>query len=153
MYGMRITDNCGESCQSLSADYLAWQWPGIGRKLIIMAAQGCVWLFVLCTLESDTLRRVERLVVNIASGKPDVGMAAADHGVPAAAAAEDSDVAAERERIVRTPVERLATTDAVILRQLTKFYGSFLAVNRLSIGIPQGAYVAGRACVTILEEC
>ena len=146
IYGMRITDNCGESCQSLSADYLAWQWPGIGRKLIIMAAQGCVWLFVVCILESDTLRRVERLVVNIACWKP-------DHGVPAAAAAADSDVADERERIDRTPVERLATTDAVILRQLTKFYGSFLAVNRLSVGIPQGAYVAGRACVTILEEC
>jgi len=52
---------------------------------------------------------------------------------------EDDDVAAERKRIVSTPVEQLANTDAVVLRQLTKFYNdSFLAVDRLSVGIPKG---------------
>ena len=52
---------------------------------------------------------------------------------------EDNDVAAERERIINTPVEQLATTDTVILRQLTKLFdNSFLAVDRLSVGIPKG---------------
>ena len=139
-YGMHV-DNCGESCQSIDANYLAWEEPGIGRRLIILAAHGCVWLFIRCFLESETLSRVERLIINILRRKQDVGMATVDHGV-LAAATEDSDVAAERERIVRTPVERLATTDAVILRQLTKFYGRFLAVDRLSVGIPHGQYIS-----------
>jgi len=140
MYGMYV-DNCGDMCQSVDADYFAWKEPGIGRWLIIMAAQGCVWLFILCFLESDTLRHVKRLIMNVVRRKQDVGMATVDHGV-LAAAAEDSDVAAERERIVRIPVERLATTDAVILHQLTKFYGRFLAVDRLSVGIPHGQYMS-----------
>ena len=63
---------------------------------------------------------------------------AAVSGVPAAPV-EDNDVVAERERIVNTPVEQLKTTDVVILRQLTKVFGKrFLAVDRLSFGIPKG---------------
>ena len=55
-----------------------------------------------------------------------------------AAAVEDDDVSAERQRILDTPVEHLTATDSLILKELTKVYGDVLAVDRLSVGIPQG---------------
>ena len=105
-----------------------------------MAIQGFVCLFILYVLESDSCRRAmrplkERQQNDNIGRQQDVEMMAGN-GVPAAPV-EDNDVAAERERILGKPVDQLATTDAVVLRQLTKLYDSnFLAVDRLSVGIP-----------------
>ena len=49
---------------------------------------------------------------------------------------EDDDVAAERHRIEQSDFNYLH--DSLILKQLTKYYGGFLAVDNLSIGIKQG---------------
>ena len=51
---------------------------------------------------------------------------------------EDDDVAKERDRIKNTPLAQLQATDSLILHELRKFYGNFLAVDHLSVGIPQG---------------
>jgi ATP-binding cassette, subfamily A (ABC1), member 3 len=52
---------------------------------------------------------------------------------------ENDDVRAERERINIIPSADIAHTDKVVLNELTTFYdGSFLAVDRLSIGIREG---------------
>ena len=51
---------------------------------------------------------------------------------------EDDDVANERERIAQTPRAELEKTENLILSELKKFYGQFLAVDRLSVGIPSG---------------
>jgi len=66
----------------------------------------------------------------------DMEMAASvDHSAPM----EDPDVAAERQRISDTSIDQLANTDAVVLRELSKLYNNtFLAVDRLSVGIPKG---------------
>jgi len=108
-----------------------------------MAAQGLVCLFILYILESDICRRALKLLRehhqddDIQQRQQDVEMTAAS-GVTATPV-EDNDVAEERQRIVSTSVDQLATTDAVVLRQLTKLYNnSFLAVDRLSVGIPRG---------------
>ena len=105
-----------------------------------MAFQGFVSFIILYVLESDNFRRSVLLL------KPDHQddkqqqhvETAAISGMPMASV-EDSDVAAERQRITNTPVEQLTATDTVILRQLTKLFdNSFLAVDRLSVGIPKG---------------
>ena len=107
-----------------------------------MAIQGFVCLFILYILESDICRRAvrplkERRQSDNIRRQQDVEMMAAN-GIPAAPV-EDNDVTAERERILSKPMDQLAATDAVILRQLTKLYdNSFLAVDRLSVGIPRG---------------
>ena len=51
---------------------------------------------------------------------------------------EEEDVKAERERIVNTPISQLMTTDSLVLSEIKKYYGNFLAVDRLSVGVPQG---------------
>ena len=123
---------------NLDAAYMAWQSPGIGRSLTFMAAQGFLCLVVICLVESDISRRVVRRIISALRVQHDVERSTVEHGVTATSVHEDSDVAAERQRIDSTPVERLSTTDAVVLRQLTKFYGSLLAVDRLSVGVPKG---------------
>ena len=50
----------------------------------------------------------------------------------------DSDVHNEQMRIQNTPLEHLLQTDSLVLRDLTKYYGGFLAVNNLCLGIKQG---------------
>jgi len=105
-----------------------------------MAVQGVVFLFVLYLLESDSFARAMRALCEHHehdNRQQDVEMMTVN-GMPVAPM-EDNDVADERERIVNTPVEQLTATDAVILRQLTKIFdNSFLAVDRLSVGIPKG---------------
>jgi len=107
-----------------------------------MAAQGFIFLFILYILESDICRRAtrpfkERQQNDKIQRQQDIQMMTVT-GIPMAPV-EDNDVAAERERILSNPVAQLATTDAVVLRQLTKLYDSnFLAVDRLSVGIPRG---------------
>lgn len=51
---------------------------------------------------------------------------------------EDSDVKDEHHRIMHTPREQLAATDALVLAEIKKYYGNFLAVNQLTLGVPQG---------------
>lgn len=53
-------------------------------------------------------------------------------------AAEDNDVKAERERIGNTPIANLTQSDSLVVSELQKSYGSFQAVNKLSLGVPQG---------------
>ena len=52
--------------------------------------------------------------------------------------AEDDDVKTERERIMNTSLGRLLQTDSLILSGIQKYYGQFLAVSGLFVGIPQG---------------
>ena len=136
--------DCEPRCGSYDGDYGSWEYPGIGRSLIFMVAQGLIFFIILYILESDSCRRAVRAIKerhsddNIQRRQQDVEMMTPDNGV-SAGPVEDNDVATERERIVSTPVEQLASKDAVIVRQLNKLYNnSFLAVDRLSVGIARG---------------
>ena len=52
---------------------------------------------------------------------------------------QDSDVAAEKQRIMNTSLADLHREgNSLVLSELRKFYGTFLAVDRLTVGIPQG---------------
>src|SRR6218665_4015530 len=50
---------------------------------------------------------------------------------------EDSDVANERQRISSNPIQELAKTDPLVIHDLTKLYGNFMAVNQLSLEVSQ----------------
>ena len=50
---------------------------------------------------------------------------------------EDDDVARERARLANTPPQELFSTDKLIISELSKYYGAHLAVNHISVGIPQ----------------
>ena len=128
---------CGTTYESYMGDYAAWESPGIGRPLVFMAAHGFLWFLVLYVIESDICRRTVRKLKAALGGNNQQRQQ--DVEMTAATPVEDNDVAAERQRIVDTSADQLATTDVVVLRQLTKLYNNrFLAVDRLSVGIPKG---------------
>jgi ATP-binding cassette subfamily A (ABC1) protein 3 len=51
---------------------------------------------------------------------------------------EDDDVVRERIRILNSDVDSLLRSDSLIMQDLYKYYGDFLAVDGISVGIPQG---------------
>ena len=50
---------------------------------------------------------------------------------------EDDDVAKERARLANTNLMDLLLSDKLIIQEMSKYYGSHLAVNQISVGIPQ----------------
>ena len=54
---------------------------------------------------------------------------------------EDDDVAKERARLANASLMDLLLSDKLIIREMSKYYGSHLAVNQISVGIPQ-VYIA-----------
>ena len=50
---------------------------------------------------------------------------------------EDDDVARERARLANTGQLELLSSDKLIISELSKYYGAHLAVNHISVGIPQ----------------
>lgn len=49
---------------------------------------------------------------------------------------EDDDVAHERRRISNKSVQNLQDSN-IVMRDVTKYYGKLLAVNRVSLAIPR----------------
>lgn len=126
-------------CNLYTENYLAWESPGIGRGITFLTLQGIICFIIIIIIESGKLRI---LGTYIASGSRsrvnDVSDIISLTSVDQFRIQEDDDVVAERERIANTPLSRLLTTDSLILSGLKKYYGDFLAVEGLSVGIPQG---------------
>lgn len=51
---------------------------------------------------------------------------------------EDDDVAEEKERVLSSSVSELAKRDVLVLRRMSRVYGSFCAVHELSFGVRKG---------------
>lgn len=138
-----FADNCGDYCQNYEENYLAWASPGIGRGICFMGVQ-CLFAFTLVFfLESGTSRRIwQSIVAGTVSHESETEvvdsdvMAMSSTGQPLIE--EDNDVTAERYRIKETPLAVLQQTDSLILSELQKYYGAFLAVDKLSVGISEG---------------
>ncbi|XP_055881820.1 phospholipid-transporting ATPase ABCA3-like [Biomphalaria glabrata] len=119
-------------CVKFQENYLAWEKPGIGSYLIFMAIQGAVYFTIVLLIEYHIFQRLWYLI----RGAPDSGLEPLpfDH---AASHVEDSDVAAERQRINSTPASVLSATDSLLLVNLNKRYGNFVAVDHVCVGVPE----------------
>lgn len=110
-------------------DYLAWETPGIGRHLFYLFMIGIVSFLILFCIEAKIFsvinyhyeaKRFAQRTALVPAFKPDV---------------EDADVAAENSRIRNTDLNELLKSENMILKDLTKYYKGFLAVNNLCLGI------------------
>lgn len=131
-------------------NYLGWEKNGIGRMLIFLTIQGVMYFTVLLFVESNLFKSI---IYYLKSGKaedqnshlspsettpllqgerPLLFNQSRQHQI--SQIQEDFDVAAERERLAKSHL----LTDSLILQEVTKYYGQYLAVNHLSVGIPQG---------------
>ena len=133
---MSFTDTCWKDkgfCATYQDDYLAWAYPGIGRAVTFMAIQGVVFLTLLLIGESGTVQSLFQMAVESTNYSTPASDDSSDADV-----SEDNDVTTERLRVLDTAISPMETQDSLILQELRKWYGSFLAVDRLTVGIPQG---------------
>jgi len=134
------TDNCGTVCSSRSDNYLGLELPGIGAILIIMAVQGVFYFIILFSIESSTGNRARQMVSRLGRrghgddvAPDDLRPQPSQVGFPD----EDEDVANEREYILGTPLERLCSSETIVIYGLTKSFSGFRAVDSLTFRVPR----------------
>lgn len=112
---------------SAATGYFDWKEPGIGRNLVYMGLIGVAGFIILLCIEYRLFNGII-YGLNKSFNKP-----------PPSEPEEstiDDDVSGEKRRVdAMNPLD--LETHNLVLRRLTKYYGSFLAVDQLSIGIKQ----------------
>ncbi|XP_060066248.1 phospholipid-transporting ATPase ABCA3-like [Ylistrum balloti] len=127
-------DTCGDNCFSFTDDYLAWESPGIGKYLIFMSIQAVVYFLIIFLVESGLLSQFYYFLSGKSAnsvGDSMVSMEEHDYG----GEEEDDDVRDERRRINNTSVNNLMKTDSLIIKNLSRTYGSLKAVRNVSVGV------------------
>lgn len=103
----------------------AWQEPGIGRNLAYMGVTGVVAFLLLLIIEYRLFAGIIYYVRSFF-----------EQELPSTEAGGqiDDDVNAEKRRVNAMNSDDLQTNN-LALQNLSKFYGKFLAVNQICIGI------------------
>ncbi|RZC38259.1 ABC tran, AAA 21 and/or SbcCD C domain containing protein, partial [Asbolus verrucosus] len=113
-------------CCVRNQDYFKWESPGIGRNVLYSFLFGSILFLLLNAVEYRFFSKMfDRLF--------------GDHGnqVPQKNSVEDEDVLREKEKVHSTPEMQLLKDHVVVLKDVTKYYKNFLAVNGLCLGIQQ----------------
>ncbi|XP_044269819.1 phospholipid-transporting ATPase ABCA3-like [Tribolium madens] len=118
------SNNLGHYCCEKVQRFFKWEKPGIGRNIMYSFVTGTT-LFILVVLwEYKLLSKIKcfrdygiRTFLNLSH--------------------EDQDVLEEKNKIRSTPESKLLKEYTLLLKDLTKYYKSFLAVNGLCLGIKQ----------------
>lgn len=110
----------------------------IGQVLLFLAFDGLLYFVILLLIDSGHFRtyyyrRPFQVAVNFLKRKF-TNSQSDENDLPE----EDDDVATERRRINKTPLELLIVSEIVLLKELTKCFGRLVAVDRLSVGISEG---------------
>lgn len=123
-----IGDLAKFSEDSLSGpSFFQWSDPGCAHLMVALLFDGFFWFSVLFFLEFGMLQRAisklraKRQLQSLRPVSPD----------------EDADVKNERQRVHQMSVREIQDTNLVI-KDLAKFYGKFLAVNQLCVAVDGG---------------
>ena len=106
--------------------------PGIGRLVILLLCQAIIFWGLILLIELNVIRTIIELLIDL----KDHILRAFGRNRPKAHETEifDPDVMLEKERIEKTALQ----TDTLIVRNLTKYYGDFLAVDHIYFGVKRG---------------
>ncbi|KAL8603343.1 hypothetical protein ACOMHN_039706 [Nucella lapillus] len=130
-------DICGDVCLSYEDNYLAWEYPGIGRNVMFLGIQ-CIVYFLLTLCIDYQLPQKLAYLARRKDGPYQVkqgGVANTQYpGTDNNTQQVDGDVALEQERVNAAGG---AGGDTLVLQQLFKQYGSFVAVDGISLGVPE----------------
>ncbi|CAG9816334.1 unnamed protein product [Phaedon cochleariae] len=111
-------------CSDLDQNYFSWAAPGIGRNILYSALVGLAFLLLLLIIEYEVFASLMYFIEQklFARGPVDVQE-------------EDSDVAREKEKIRNATETDISRDYTLAVRDLTKYYKKFLAVNGLCLGV------------------
>lgn len=98
---------------------------GIGKNLVLMFCTGIFAFIILIMIEAGAIKMAKQLIFKYI-----------DRTYPSVDANEviDDDVLAEKERINCMGQQELQA-ETLAMQNVSKFYGSFCAVNKISIAI------------------
>lgn len=99
-----------------------FSWDGgISKHLLLMFCVGAIAYIVLIVIEVGTIRMIKQLIFSrMKRHYPDEN------------SVTDDDVLREKERIDRMELNELKS-EMLVMKDVSKFYGSFCAVNKTSI--------------------
>ncbi|XP_054707778.1 phospholipid-transporting ATPase ABCA3-like [Uloborus diversus] len=120
------TGICGNRCLQ-QKPLLTWAYESCGRDTLFLAVDGFLYIGLLLLLDSLVFRRFMKLVRQRTKRGQAVQILQEN-------ISEDSDVLAEEERI-RSATEWGLSNEALFVRDLTKSYRNFYAVDHLTFGI------------------
>ncbi|KAK6172501.1 hypothetical protein SNE40_016137 [Patella caerulea] len=126
-YNSCCLDTCGTYCKQYQSNYLSLNRPGIGMYILFMAIQSVFFSTITLCIEGQIPQRIWYSIRPIQEGmEPGVVIPGGQQ--------KDSDVASEAERVQNMDMGQ--QTDSFILNDLYKRYGNFVAVDHISVGIP-----------------
>uniref|UniRef100_V5I8B4 ATP-binding cassette sub-family A member 3 n=1 Tax=Anoplophora glabripennis TaxID=217634 RepID=V5I8B4_ANOGL len=112
------------TCRRVEESYFRWESPGIGRNLLYSFIGGAILFLILLTIEFKVFSRITYYISQTYFPKR-----------PIEIVDEDNDVAEEKMKIRNSSQQELSNNYTLILRDLTKYYKNFLAVNSLCLGV------------------
>ncbi|GFT89233.1 ATP-binding cassette sub-family A member 3 [Nephila pilipes] len=126
---------CDSFCIPWQENYFSFDSPGIGKQLIFFAIQAVAFTSLLVLCEKNFLRYLKYKIKGhkiTPSSVPTLSEAIEVEAI------EDDDVRSERLKIQNTSLPDLFLGNHLIIKEVTKQYGSFVAVNKLSFGVRKG---------------
>ncbi|KAJ8922450.1 hypothetical protein NQ315_004397 [Exocentrus adspersus] len=111
-------------CKGVEESYFRWSAPGIGRNLLFSFGVGIFLFLVLLSIEFKLFSRIIYYISQTYFPKR-----------PVPVEDEDEDVAEEKLKIRNSSQYELFSNYMLVLRDLTKYYKRFLAVNSLCLGV------------------
>ncbi|XP_071081906.1 phospholipid-transporting ATPase ABCA3-like isoform X2 [Haliotis cracherodii] len=125
-------DSCGDNCP-FTENFLDWDSPGVGRYVVFMLFQAVVYMSVTLFIEYQI---PQRIWYAFRPQETEIPQPSASSFSPMQHVPEDGDVLSERQRIDELPIG-IGNSDALVLKDVYKRYGNFVAVDHLSVGIPE----------------
>ncbi|PSN43689.1 hypothetical protein C0J52_19461 [Blattella germanica] len=112
-------NNChpDNGCIEWSNNYFSWEVPGIGRNILFFILDGVLCIIILVLVEYRVFERFNN---------------------EEAAEETDSDVMDEKIKIHTSPTSHLLEEYDLVLKDVTKYYGHFLAVDKLCLAVKKG---------------
>ncbi|XP_054158739.1 phospholipid-transporting ATPase ABCA3-like [Oppia nitens] len=130
-------DKCGDRCFPWESNFYSVNNPGIGRLLIFFVLQAVVFWMLIVLVELKVIRNLKYRLIQLKIAI--VGKFSGNRGKNLEMSDKlDDDVKAEAERIENRDLGKLVESDAMIIRKLTKYYGTFCAVDHISYGVHRG---------------
>ncbi|XP_050415060.2 phospholipid-transporting ATPase ABCA3 [Patella vulgata] len=131
MYSSCCPEGCHDFCKKYESNYLSLNRPGIGLYILMMAVQSVLYFSITLCIEGRIPQRIWYYIrPNQQHAESIVNPAYTYYG----GQQTDSDVTSEANRVQNMDMDR--PTDSFILNDLYKRYGNFVAVDHISVGIP-----------------
>ncbi|OXA56781.1 ATP-binding cassette sub-family A member 3 [Folsomia candida] len=133
-----LEDICAASndkfcCQQLKQNYLDWERMGVGKNVVYLIISATFYIVLLLSVEFKVFKKIRDIF-----RKPVSILDDNESDIQDPVGLEDSDVLNEEEKIRKTDLQTLFKSERLVVRDLTKTYKKFLAVDHLNFSVQPG---------------